>query len=175
MTGEAPEGRIPDPSENTDEHRLRRLREGTIWRICPPPYEIEPSQRIADDLDPGEQGRTALGAMPPVEVSDSATVILRRDPFSLLDPGGGPRWADGLPRNWDGQTDEEFLALFQQNHDDGLVLVDVDRWVVYDDAIDEIGVDAVRRLRHEMERFLGLERRFVGLEREARQDPGDGA
>lgn len=66
-----------------------------------------------------------------------------------LDPAGGIP-SDGLERNWDGQTRQEFLEMLQSAHDDGNVQIDDGWWLVEDDAAVEIGAAEGARRRAEM-------------------------
>lgn len=70
-----------------------------------------------------------------------------------LDTSGGVP-DDSQERNWDGQTRAEYLDMLQASHDDGNVIMDDDRTLVREDAIDEVGVKEVARLRGEMQTYL---------------------
>lgn len=75
----------------------------------------------------------------------------------LLDvPGEVPD--DGLERNLDGQTWEEFLDLIEWNLNEGNILMENDFWRVEEDAIAEVGVEEVARLRAQTRAFLEEER-----------------
>lgn len=81
----------------------------------------------------------------------------------LLDvPGEVPD--DGQERNWDGETREEYLDIIEENLDDGNVLMDDDRWIVEEEAIAEVGVEEVARLRARTRAFLNRARAELGEE-----------
>jgi hypothetical protein len=86
-----------------------------------------------------------------------------------LDPAGGVP-SDGLERNWDGQTQEEFLEMLQSAHDDGSVQIHEGLWLGEDDAVVEIGAEEVGRRRAEMAAYL--ERAWAELDPDPGPDPG---
>jgi hypothetical protein len=69
----------------------------------------------------------------------------------LLDTSNADQ--DDEDRDPDGYTREERLDVLQQNHDEGLVLID-DAWMVLEDAVAEVGHEQVQRLRADMAAHL---------------------
>lgn len=127
-----------DPAQNTEAHRMRRLREGTIWGSGTP----------AEEIAVGTTARAGLDDEKP-------------EPVTWLDPAGGQS-DDGEERNWDGQTRGEFLEMLQEAHDNGSVLMENDFWMDPDDAASEVGAEEVARLRAEMAAYL--EREWAALD-----------
>lgn len=77
--------------------------------------------------------------------------------------------ADGEPINWDGQTRAEELEMYEFNLAEGNVYIDGVGWLVHDDAVAEVGPEAVAMASAELQHHVD------SLRSDLATDPASGA